>query len=287
MNLPDPIQPGLYPDVADAEYRKAVGISQSSLKVMDQSAAHFLAAKSQQKAPTKALVIGRIAHHLLLTPKEPETWVVKPDNFDGRSKEGREWTAANKGREVVTSDDYRATAEAVEAVKAHEGAALALASAQVELSAFAWFERGEERIMRKGRFDCVPCGPAIVDFKFTEDARDVPFSKLIAEAKYYLQAAYYLDLYNANLPAGAELKTAFVFIAIEKTPPYAIATYNLHPMDIELGRQEYELYLTRLIQASATNQWGVYSPKSAYTNDVKTIFIPPYARKQITDSLLA
>ena len=52
----------------------------------------------------------------------------------------------------------------------------------------------------------------------------------------------------------------FIFIAIEKTEPYAIGIYILDEASIERGRQEYKKVLEEYSEIEETKIWHSYRP---------------------------
>jgi exodeoxyribonuclease VIII len=92
----------------------------------------------------------------------------------------------------------------------------------------------------------------IVDVKTTEDASPEEFSRSLAKWRYHVQAPFYMD--GIELATGRRPK-GFVFLVVEKKPPYAVAAYTLDPESIELGRAEYRADLERLAECQRTDQW--------------------------------
>ena len=283
MTLPTPIQPGIYFDVPDAEYRQAPGVSQTALKNMDRSIAHYEEANRNPEAPTRPMRIGHISHSLLLTPNAPQDWAVAPPGHDGRTKAGQAWAKANQGKLHISDKERRTIQGAVAAAKAHPILSLAMDGAAYEVSIFSAFAG---IMIKKGRLDITTSGPAISDCKFVEDAREYEFAGLAAAMGYYIQAAFYIDLYNENLPHGEEPKTKFCFFAIEKNPPYAINVFDLHPDDIRRGRATYLRYLDALAGSVATGDNSPYHNGSAYSRSMKTLSLPYNVRKRIDETIL-
>jgi exodeoxyribonuclease VIII len=94
-----------------------------------------------------------------------------------------------------------------------------------------------------------------VDFKSTDNASKDAFSKSIANYGYARQAAYYLDLAkDSGLP-----HTEFVFVAVEKEPPYAVGIYQLDQESIQWGRKKYTDLLSLYIKCRDENHWPGYS----------------------------
>jgi hypothetical protein len=86
-------EPGIYPGIPEREYREAEGICQTDSKEVLISAAHYYARiTGPRPEPTEAQKIGTLTHAAVLENKCE--WVVQPDDFDGRTKAGKEWIAA-------------------------------------------------------------------------------------------------------------------------------------------------------------------------------------------------
>lgn len=146
----------------------------------------------------------------------------------------------------------------------------------------------------------------VIDLKTTDDASLDGFSKSIANWRYDVQAPYYLDgLREALKQSGdkppaegaAELSAYwvdqetgvlcrcrpdfwrgepkhFVFIAVEKKPPYAVAVYVLDEESTQLGRAQYRADLNAYAQCLANDNWPGYGDK------VQTISVPGWAKNK-------
>ena len=92
----------------------------------------------------------------------------------------------------------------------------------------------------------------IVDLKSTEDASAAGFSRSCANYRYHVQAAYYLDIANAVMDRRF---TAFVFIAVEKSPPYQVAVYHADYEMIMAGRMEYRRLVDLYHECRVFDHW--------------------------------
>jgi len=286
--------PGIYYDMPDADYRKAPGISQTSLKPLALSAGHYKYERDHPPTPTAPMIWGRIAHHLLLTPTVPPDWVERPRGMDGRSKKGKDWKKANANNTTITAEELDDIHGCIRALKAYPLFQYALAESKVEVSIFSRFQLtrlegvdGEAWVNLKGRLDMLTAGRAICDTKFVDDATDDGFAKLVAAMQYYKQAAFYLDLFNAVAHPAQEPKDKFIFFAVEKTPPYPINMFELPQADIDLGREEYIKQLEILWRCERENAFPIYHPGSAYSQEVKPLLISKFARTQINNRILS
>ncbi len=275
-----PAAEGIYLDLPAEQYHKAPGVSNSMLKRLDRSPAHLQAYLEQPQEQTPAMLFGSVAHQLLLEPERPWSWAVRPPGLDGRSKEGKEWKAKVGDRPVLDHEEWLNVEGAVASVRSHPTARLALGTGRSEVSVFRKFTLGDT-VLRRARIDFVNDGDALVDIKTTEDARPEAFARTIFNMRYHVQAAYYLDIWNDSLPEGQCPKSSFVFIAVEKTAPFAVAVYDLSREAINAGRQEYIRLLQLYMECERTGIWPAYNP------NIQEITLPAYARKRSELALAA
>lgn len=142
----------------------------------------------------------------------------------------------------------------------------------------------------------------IGDLKTTEDASPEGFAKSIANWRYDVQHAYYMDGTRLALEQGkctpphegkAELSVYwtdpvtgvlcrcrpdfwrgypkhFAFIAVEKKPPYAVGVYVLDSEGVEIGRAQYQHDLRVYAECVRTGEWPGYGDK------IQTISLPAW-----------
>lgn len=140
----------------------------------------------------------------------------------------------------------------------------------------------------------------IGDLKTTEDASPEGFAKSIANWRYDVQHAYYMDGTRLALEQGkctppqegkAELSVYwtdpvtgvlcrcrpdfwrghpkhFAFIAVEKKPPYAVGVYVLDSEGVEIGRAQYQHDLRVYAECVRSGVWPGYGDK------IQTISLP-------------
>lgn len=264
---------GIFCDLPAEQYHAAPGVSNTMLKHLFRSPAHLKVYQESPPEQTAALLFGSVVHQLLLEPEKPWTWAVRPMGLDGRSKEGKEWKAKVGNKPVLDHSEWLNAEGVVTSVRRHPTARLALVSGKSEVSVFRNFTLGGT-VLRRARIDFVNDGNALVDIKTTEDARPEAFSRAIFNLRYYVQAAYYLDIWNDSLPAGEKPKESFVFIAVEKTAPYAVAVYDLAREAINAGRAEYIRLLQLYIECERHGEWP------AYNSDVQELNLPGWAQRK-------
>lgn len=264
---------GIFHGLDSAAYHRAPGVSNSMLKHLARSPAHLQTYLEQPAAQTPAMLFGQIVHQLLLEPDRPWTWAVRPPGLDLRSKEGRAWKENVGDRPVLAHEDWLHIEGVVASVRSHPTARLALGSGTPEVSVFKRFTLGDS-VLRRARIDFANAGNALVDIKTVEDARPDAFARQMLNLRYHMQAAYYLDIWNDSLPPGEAPKESFVFIAVEKQPPYAVAVYDLARGAINTGREEYIRLLQLYMECERQGEWPGYNP------DVQEINLPHWAQKK-------
>jgi len=99
-------------------------------------------------------------------------------------------------------------------------------------------------------------GSIVVDLKTTEDASPAGFRKSIAQWRYGVQAAWYT--FGLEQATGTR-PMQFIFIAVEKKPPYAVAVYAADEQMIEHGMKTAMCDLAKLADCKAADRWPGYS----------------------------
>ncbi len=264
---------GIFYDLPAETYQQAPGVSHSMVKNMRPTPAHLQAYLAEKREPTPAMILGTLVHHAILEPDRPfPQLAVKPEGMKFSTKEGKAWRDAQEqaGKLIITQADYDALVGIVLSVAAHPVCRQIFAQGEREVSLFKTFEHDAGACLRKCRIDFMPFGNSLIDIKTTTDASPAAFAKTIHEMRYFTQAAYYLDLANDS---GAA-KECFLFVAVEKTPPYLVAVYNLDREAISKGRDENFAALLTYIQCSERNEWP------GYPKQIANIGLPAWANRK-------
>lgn len=266
-------RPGLYYDTPESLYRLAEGYCQSDLKSGQISMAHLKALLSgPAKEPTADQKIGTLTHSLILcgredfvvipdhSPKKPTKAQLEAKKPSESTLEAIEWwemfRAQNEGKEFVDKEQADALHAMRDSVMADPVAREILGrSGNNEVACFKVHER--TGLLLKGRADRICSDNAgritIPDLKTVQlgAARPDEFSRSIFKWGYDIQAAFYIDLFGGEF---------FVFVAVEKEPPYAVKCYSLKQDSIERGRRIYEGILTQILECESTGVWPSYAP---------------------------
>ena len=89
----------------------------------------------------------------------------------------------------------------------------------------------------------------------------------MANWRYDVQDPFYTD--GVKIATGRNVK-AFVFIAVEKKPPYAVGVYVLDSASREIGRAMYQHDLKVYAECLANDNWPGYGDK------IQTINMPTW-----------
>jgi len=279
MNRPI-IAPGNYPDMTNDEYHAAEGVSKSHLDEVGITPAHYFARyldpEREEEEKTPALIIGDAIHKAVLEPDLFEArFVARPKGIDGRTNAGKaqlaELYAEAGDRTILGTDDYKTAVKVRDAVHRHPLAAGLFREGSAEETFFANDARTGALV--KCRCDYFrPTHSMIVDLKTTESASEENFARSAGRYLYDVQAAWYPDVIESLY---GEVIETFVFVAIEKSPPYAVGVYYLEPEDIQIGREIAHRNLDMIIKCRETNFWPDYAGMAG----PRPLKIPRYMRR--------
>lgn len=221
--------------MSNKDYHASEAIGSSLLKAI--ALKSLLHAVKTERKESAALDLGSALHAAVL---EPETFnqefLVSP-KFDRRTKEGKaaaaDFEALAAGKTVIDEDQMSDIRGMVDAIKSHEIASSMLENGEAEYSYFA--KDPITGLDRKCRPDYFNAG-ALIDLKSCQDASPEGFIKACINFGYHIQAAYYLDTYN--LANGTNIQE-FFFVAVETKAPYAVNTFRMGAVELELGRKMY------------------------------------------------
>jgi exodeoxyribonuclease VIII len=252
---------GLFYDMPEGEYRSAQAIAGSDAKhiLPPKTPAHYAAhmAGETKREPSKAMLLGTMAHLAVLEPSKLDTaFVEKPEGIDFRTKLGKEWKESVGSMPVLDQDEARAVRGIRDSIAANKAARELLAETQSEVALFAEHRSG---LWIKGRVDalkvvddmeCVIC-----DVKTTSAGADYnTFSRQAASLNYHVSAAWYCHLAGCNgLPPAR-----FYWIAVETSAPYAVAVYEIHPDALDLGARMMHDALGLIAQCEDEGVWPGY-----------------------------
>lgn len=253
---------GVHRDVLPRIYheRHLGVVSKSALDLVRRSPAHYKAWVDEEldDEETPALKFGRGFHCALLEPERfDEDFAIEPDVGPRNLKYGKDaiaaWRAEHEGVEHLSPDDGKAIVHMVASIRRHPLASRMIRDGVSELT-LKWTD-AETGLTCKSRLDYyVESLGMIVDAKSTIDARWEPFRRDMVKHGYEIQDALYR---SAALTLGLPVKH-FVFLAVEKTAPYAVATYTLDEAGIAAGFSKARAAIDTLAHCVTTKTWPGY-----------------------------
>ena len=260
---------GVWPSFPEEEYHAHHRISKHDLDKIAITPAHFVYQKlNRVQSDSAALEFGRHFHDAVLRPDLFKTkYIVKP-KFDQRTKRGKEealeWEKGNEGKTSVSQSEMDALLGMVDSIIEHPTARLLLRTPpdQRELTIFTdnW------AVPVRSRIDALN-GNVVWDLKSAEQADLYHFAKDSANFRYHVQHAFYCD----NLLTLRHKIEHFMFVVVEKKPPYAVAVYELDEESVDKGR---ELYAQDLKLYKECKEWDCWP---AYSSKAQTLSLPKWA----------
>lgn len=254
---------GVMMTMTEQEYNAAEGIRRSDLWVMSDSPEKFKwhmdhPADEGEKSP--ALSFGSACHKMILEPNEWGLEYAAAPNVDRRTKAGKEEWARfceeNEGRTAVSRDDYDTMIGMLESLNRHPLAS-EMVSGQHEVP-FFWTdpETGEKC---KCKVDCIRRDDGkyvVVDYKTTGNAQTQRFNTEIFRYGYHVQAAMYTE--GVQCALGLEERPGFVFVAQEKTAPFAVNVIEVSEDVMRYGDSVYHELLRKYHECRMMDVWGGY-----------------------------
>lgn len=276
---------GLVP-MENADYHRHAGVSKSHLDQVARSPLHYWARyldpNRVELEPTPAMLIGSALHtHVLELDKWDARYVTMPEGIDRRTKQGKaEWEAfsvASSGRIVLSKADAELVMKMGQAIYSHPAAAMLLQGLPGKAETTWMWTDHATGLQCKCRPDWLTDdGSLIIDLKTTEDASPLGFRKSVANWRYHVQAAWYLDgLERAN----GTRPDQFIFVVVEKKPPHAVAVYAADAEMIAIGAETAARDLDVLATCKAAGAWPGYS------DQIETISLPAWMRPRPDGSM--
>lgn len=256
----EPLDNGVY-DMEDVEYFGRKALSNSYLwRLVNQTPAH-----AQVPFSAPALEIGSATHLAVLEPERASKLIIQGP----KDRRGKKWTEAKdgltEGQILLTEKDYNDVARMRDTIWSNTFFASILTSPDAKYERAAFFKhRGEDC---KAKIDCDQ-PDVIIDLKTSADASPRGFAQSVSKFGYHQQAASYR--HGWNQASGAGIKT-FLFLVIEKTPPFAAAVYELDAATMAEGWASYNAAIDLELQCREGKHYH------AYPEERMLLSMPPYS----------
>ena len=205
---------------------------------------------------TKAMADGTAVHAFFLERDKFDTdFVIKPADMRLNTKVGKEWALEHQSKIIIDSELGNNLYEMEKSFMDSPARLIYDKQGQSELSYF-WDDLG--LVKGKCRPDWISNdGNIVVDIKTTTDASPKGFQKSIANWGYHLQLGWYIrGLQKLGLPAKE-----FIFIAIEKTPPFSVGVYRANKEMITYANDEINNLVYDIDESLKSDDFPDYTPE--------------------------
>lgn len=216
---------------------------------------------------------GNLLDTLLLTPDLfDDRYAVQPANYKNEKGETkpwnnnatvcREWCSQQIGREIISRKDYLAANLAHKRLLSDEIIQQFVheSNRQVLVEGLWQDKKSGLTIPVRCLMDLVPradteFSKCLGDLKSTRSAALMPFQRFCYEMGYHVQAAFDTDLYVA---ATGEDRNSWCFILQENFPPYQTGKRLLSQDFMDLGRADYQQWLSNYCWCLKHKHWPDY-----------------------------
>ena len=270
--------------MTNAEYRSNPAISRSELFKIGKSPLHFKYERENPPEPSAALIFGQAFHKFVLEPDGfDEEFAVAP-NVDRRTRAGKEaWASFVDSTppwvQQISQDDFVAIQGMRDALMENRHAKFLIKSSQHELPLF-WKDElsGEECKCRLDMFLGDGKQRIVSDLKSCTSAETEAFMRDVIKYGYDLQVFQYLDgvAHNYGPPKDPENPDTFIFIAVEKTPPYAVNVMQADKYILMRGEALFREYIGTYHDCKESGNWWSYN---GHFGNINILSLPAYLRK--------
>jgi exodeoxyribonuclease VIII len=260
------LEPGLYPGIPEEKYHASVGVSCSALKLFAKAPAKARYGEKETTTPQRA---GALVHCALLEPAEMERRFYPTDvRFSAREKKYKDALAAAEGRDLVKVDEWDMALRVRDAAANHPVVQTLLQPGTLIEHSIYWRDP-KTGLKCRGRVDAInPALALMADIKTTEDASPGKFGRSAGDYQYHWQSFYYQ--WGIAQACGWQPE-AFWFIAIEKSTPYLIATYEVPEAWVTRAGDQMRRHLDAWAECERTGIWPGYSEL------VRPLLLPEWA----------
>lgn len=285
IELPRAIHPGI---PAEDYHARVLGVvNKGALDQIAKTPAHYRSwLVEPQPEETPALKFGKALHARIMEPERfSDTYIAeqkhqfrrltdaqrnakKPSDETLRAIEYWDaWAVQAAGKIEFSAEDATKLEGMRDSIMAHPIASKLFVNGIAEATA-VWDEGG---LVCKSRMDYWRADLGVIaDLKTTEDARPGAFARSVAAYRYAVQHAHYC----AGVGALTGSVPSFLFVAVEKSPPYAVAVYQLDAESIAKGHELRDRDMARLDECLQSDQWP------GYPTGVTSLSLPNWALKE-------
>jgi hypothetical protein len=263
------------------EYHSQHCLSKTKLfRIIDKCPEWFKYCEDHPEAAeeSKSLLFGAALHKYALEPESFfDEYAVMP-NVDRRTKAGKEeyiaFSESIGTRDVISNDDFTVIQQMNSKIKSFPLAKYLL-TGEIETSYYYKDSlTGIDLQARPDVYKRVGERGLIVDLKTCASADSDTFRKSAVNYGYDMQAAMFIDACTAEYGIPCD----FVFVAVEKTPPYMVNVLSADELLIKYGRDRLREAIGIYKECSESGNWYGYNGFSGIINNLG---LPSYLAKEI------
>jgi hypothetical protein len=272
-------EPGFY-EISDEEYFAHPAVSNSDLKMVLRSPAHYRHYKDNPTEPTPAMKAGTALHCAILEPDQfMSRYAIIPDNAPARPTAAmlnaknpkqesldriqywQQFDAMNAGKELLTSEKAAEYLHIGNTVRTHPSLEVLFDQGQPEMAVFGIDP--VTGVLCKCKIDllCYIQSEDLrikAEIKTTDDARLDAFTRTSLKYGYYQGCAFYSDVLKFADIGAPDLD---MIVAIERSAPYGMALYEIPPEAYEYGQRRYREALDLYAKCLEADEWPNYAPE--------------------------
>ena len=263
--------PQIIEALSDLDYHSSPALSASGAKLILKSPAHYRWAMDHPTT-SQTFNLGHAVHSLVLGSGRQ---VVRIYFDDYKTKDARLLRDVLLTADAIplTRPEWQQVRAMADAVLSHPLAAALFADGQPELSLFTHDD--VTGVELRTRPDWI--GSVIVDLKTTVNANPADFDRIAWTYHYEQQAAWYID---EAARAGVVADDArFLFVNVEKSPPYLVSVTELDAEALRIGRTRNREAIDTFARCIATDEWPGYPAVE------HLVPLPTYAAMQYAEEM--
>lgn len=231
--------------------------------------AKFAWLRDHPEPPSDALDLGTAAHRLILGAGIDIHVVAAPDYRTRDARDERDAARAAGKLPLLPREDAQVRAMA-DAIRAHPvaGRVFLPGNGRPEQSLFC--QDAATGVWLRSRPDWMTDRALIVDLKTSRSANPRAFARSAADFGYHVQDAFYRLVHEAVTGE----RPRFVFVVIEKDPPYLVSACQLDDDAVACGTALARQAIERYRDCAEAGIWPGYTDFS----EIDVISLPPWAR---------
>lgn len=248
---------GTYPDLSNFDYHndpECEALSKSGIDHLKSTPAHLKAQKTNKNPPAPPLILGGAFHTYALQPKNAKHEVVVKGSAPKKERDA----LYLEGKYLIDTATRDMIHSMVESIKGHETASGLIWHDDALIEHSLFWDDPAHGFRCKCRPDImIPSLGLLVDLKSTKDAHPDKFLRdALWNFGYFRQAAWYLS--GANAVQEEIYYQDFLYICVEKTPPYAVAVYRASQQRVDDARAEIRPLLAQYAECLENDDYPAY-----------------------------